>query len=275
MIFIVSLIALLIERFFDWSHLRSWQWYEVYENKITKRFATLPPYLMLALILLPLVIMTILLDYLLKGILYGVIRLVFQTVILIYCLGPKNFWADIFESMTALKSTNATTAREKLQANFGIMHDTSTTLHRRFLDVIFIQANARVFAVLFWFAIIGPAGALLYRLTALAANQMNDRITSIARTFYELLNWLPIRCFTFLFALGGHFVSVLFAWRDGVFLGIDSNENLLTECGAAALGTEDPSKIPQDDSPERQAIALIDRSMIITLIIIGLVNAII
>src|SRR3990167_7177615 len=56
MTFIVILISLLIERFFDWSHLRYWNVYLAYQNKLLKKFPTLSPYFALAFAMIPLLI---------------------------------------------------------------------------------------------------------------------------------------------------------------------------------------------------------------------------
>ena len=52
MTFIVILIALLIERFFDWSHLRYWRWYVAYQRIIMQKIPSVSPYLILILSIL-------------------------------------------------------------------------------------------------------------------------------------------------------------------------------------------------------------------------------
>ena len=61
-------------------------------------------------------------------------------------------------------------------------------------------------------------------------------------------------------------------WRNHVLRGLESNEILLTECGIAALGIENHKNIPKDGTAEKHAIALLDRSFILTLIIIVMIN---
>ena len=56
MSFIVHLIALLIERFFDWSHLRQWYWYSTYQRVIMKKIPGKTPYVTLAITIIPLLI---------------------------------------------------------------------------------------------------------------------------------------------------------------------------------------------------------------------------
>lgn len=280
MTFIVTLVGLLIERFFDWSHLRHWAWYFGYQHKVTQTLANKSPYIMLAVTILPLLFLLALIDYALQGWMYGFIKLVFDIVIFIYCLGPKNLWADAFACTTALGQSGPHQAEEKINDAFGKIENGqshSPALHKHLLYNLFIEANRRVFAVVFWFVILGPVGALLYRSVALSASDATkgegDAAYSDAANKVEaILNWLPIRIFTFLFALGGHFVSVLACWRKNALHGLESNEILLTECGVAALGNDEQQIVPQDGSNERMAISLLDRTFVITLVVVAIIS---
>lgn len=266
MTFIVTLIGLLIERFFDWSHLRQWQWYTAYQGMITRRFSVKSPFLMLAIIIIPLLIVVGLMNCLLDDWLYGFIKLIFNIVIFIYCLGPKDLWADAFACTTALSQSDKIDAQEKLKTSFGVHEKGKQLLHHHLLNMLFMEANRRVFAVVFWFILLGPVGAVLYRTVTLqAALELNQS----ARTAEAALNWIPIRILTFLFALGGHFAKVLSYWRKNVLHGLDSNETLLTECGIAALGNDEQAVLPEDGSLERSAIHLIDRAFVIMLVVIA------
>jgi AmpE protein len=277
MTFIVTLVGLLIERFFDWSHLRHWSWYMAYQRAITHKIASKSPYLALAMTIVPVLILVALLDYLLQDWLYGFLRLVFDIVVFIYCLGPKDLWADAFACTTALGQPDADQAAEKIKTSFGVTNNNtySQSLHKHLLNNLFIEANRRVFAVVFWFVVLGPVGSVMYRAVTLSASDFpNDDIdpslAQSARSVEAALNWLPIRIFTFLFALGGHFAKVLSFWRKHVMRGLDSNEVLLMECGVAALGSDEQGSMPEDGSVERSAISLLDRAFVITLVIIAI-----
>lgn len=280
MTFIVTLVGLLIERFFDWSHLRHWSWYLTYQHKVIQKLAKKSPYIMLAVTVLPLLFLLALIDYALQGWMYGFIKLVFDIVVFIYCLGPKNLWADAFACTTALGQNDASQAAEKIKDAFGKVESSqsySQSLHKHLLYNLFIEANRRVFAVVFWFVILGPIGALLYRTVALSASDATKSegdaaYSDAARKVEAILNWAPIRIFTFLLALGGHFVSVLTCWRKNALHGLESNEMLLTECGVAALGNDELQPIPEDGSNERMAISLLDRTFVITLVIIAVIS---
>lgn len=270
--FIVALIGLLIERFFDWSHLRQWSWFIKFQRAVLRRIPNSSSYLMLALTILPLVIGVALIQYLLQGALYGFVELLFELFIFIYCLGPQDLWADVFVCTNVLSQGDEEAAAEKLKMSFGIANGATRAqaLHKHLLDNIFIEANRRVFAMVFWFVALGPVGAVLYRLVTVSSSEVSvdAALAAGARTFENVLNWLPVRLFTLLFALGGHFSKVFSRWRKNVMQGIDSNETLLAECGIAALGSSDP--LPEDGSAEKMAIHLLDRAFVIMLVIIAI-----
>lgn len=271
MIFIVTLISLLTERFFDCSHLRSWKWYGVYQRLVLQRLAMLPPYVALAAAILPFILLVGGMEWILGHLFFGMMNLVFQIAILLYCLGPRNLWADIFACIHSLQKSQEGAEQQLIQL-MDVSNDAATTLHRRFLDAIFIQSNVRVFGVVFWYALAGPIGAVIYRAVCVVAADTATGISQQARLLEEILNWLPARTLTLFFALGGHFVQVLSVWREGVFFGLEGNSFLLTECGSAAINTQDPKKIPSNDLPERNAVSLVDRALVIFLVVLTLVS---
>ncbi len=267
MMFIVTLIALLIERFFDWSHIRHWSWYNTYQGAVLRKIPGKSPYLTLAITVLPLLLVAGLIDYLLDGVWYGVARLVFDLIIFIYCLGPQNLWVTAFANINAV--TDGNKAGEPVQTTVAV------TEHHSLLSSIFVEANQRVFAVVFWFVVLGPVGALLYRMMALSAgmsakSDVNPAIAQSAQTLVALLDWIPLRIFTFLFALGGHFTRVLNCFRKYALQGLSSNETIVTECGIAAISHEESGKTVVDANAGKGAIALLDRVFLIVLVIIAI-----
>jgi AmpE protein len=262
MTFIVTLIALLIERFFDWSHLRRWEWYAGYQRFITQKVTGKSPYLVLAMVMLPLLVGVGIVQFAIKGWVYGLISLLFQLFILLYCLGPRNLWADGFATINAMQQGDAAAAQDKLKHLFG-----ATDTQHSLLTAMFVEANHRVFACVFWYVVLGPVGAVLYRAISLLAK--NENAAPQLHQIVELLDWLPARLLTFIFALGGNFVQVLSCWRKKVLLGLASNHTLLADCGEAALGADAQSA--DGVIVESHAISLLDRTFVITLVLVAVV----
>src|SRR3990167_9013081 len=133
MTFIVVLVALLIERFFDWSHLRAWSWYHTYLKFIMRYLHQSSPYMMLMGTILPVLLGVSVMTWLLKGWLYGFVELVAQLAILLYCLGPQNLWAYAYGTLTAFKGSDAAS---------------TSSSRKQFINSMFIEANRRIFAIL-------------------------------------------------------------------------------------------------------------------------------
>jgi AmpE protein len=100
MTFIITLISLVIERFFHWSQLRQWRWFVKYQHGLSRsRVGNWPFWLLLILCVLPLLLVVGLVNQILDHWLYGILKLIFGIVVLMYCLGPSNLWVQVFASI--------------------------------------------------------------------------------------------------------------------------------------------------------------------------------
>jgi AmpE protein len=270
MTFIITLIALIIERFFHWSHLRQWHWFMRYQYFLNVRFGNWPKWMLLTLCILPPVLITGLIGCLVSGWLYEIPKIIFGVLILVYCMGPQNLWVQIYSCIRALNNDDPHVAIEQVKTSFGITAiDQPQTFHQGFTRAIFIAANQRVFAAIFWFILLGPLGAILYRTTNLCADNPMSAARDTAVKWHQVLNWLPVRIFTFIFALGGHFTKVFAAWKKYVRGGLQSNDVMLGECGIAGLCVENSEHLPEDGSCEKEALALLDRVFVMVLVILA------
>lgn len=273
MTFIITLISLVIERFFHWSHLRHWRWFNVYQRWLShSRISRLPSFVLFLVSVLPVTALVALINYFLNGWFYGVLKILFGIAILLYCLGPKNIWMQSYRCINQLnKEDDPKLTIDCVRSEFGIGSvDTSQQFHQAFTRAIFIAGYQRVFAVVFWFVFLGPAGAVLYRSITLMSDESPLGLNSLAKQIQQLLDWIPIRTLTFIFALGGHFTRVITCWKKFVLKGPETNEMMLTECGMAALDVEN-NAIPEDGFAEKDAISLLDRVFVIALVILAIV----
>jgi membrane protein required for beta-lactamase induction len=268
MVFIAILLALALERFFDWGHLRRWQWFDGYCQMLSASIDRLSPALRLACWLLPPVLLVGLVEYILSGWIFGLFRLVFDFVILLYCFGPTNYWAQLYECLQAMQQGDAQLVDVRVKAAFPqVVAPTSQALHQTLARAIFIEGERRIFAVLFWFALCGPMGAVLYRLTVLANNRAITDMSLLSTQVLEVLDWLPARLLGFLFALGGHFVKVFSQWQKYATQGLNSSEIIIAETGLAALDLPANKPLPENGEVEKSAIQLFDRALIIMLVL--------
>jgi len=210
-----------------------------------------------------------LVQVLVSGLGHGLGGAVLGVAVLLYCLGPRNFWADIFACTNSLTQGDTALASENLKKAFGVAGTSDEQgLHRQFLSRIFVVANSRVFAVVFWFTLLGPVGAVLYRVLVLSERSFGE----LAKKAQLGLDWAPVRVFTLFFALAGHFMKAFTCWRAQATQGLDSNQAMLSDCGLAALDIADDKHLATDGSVERSAVALLDRVFIITLAVVAAVS---
>jgi AmpE protein len=271
MTFIITLIALLIERFFDWNHIRKWRWFLRYQSWLAVRLSAWLPSLILTLSVGLPVLAVALVNNLLAGILFGIFKLVFGIVVVVYCLGPANFWSQFYMYAAAIHKDDAQAATESAKSLFALpAFANPQEFHRVFTSAIFIEANSRIFAVIFWYILLGPAGAVLYRLVDLS-HVKSTVVAPPAEKFQRILDWLPVRVLSFLFALGGHFTQVIQRWKKQVLDTPAVNDVLLSECGIVALDVTKDNHFPEDGTIEQEAVSLLDRVFVITLVLLAII----
>lgn len=270
MTFVIMLIAVAMERFFYWSHAR-WFWFIHYERWLSRWVSRWPGAMTFLAINLPLFLLVALMDVILSGIFYDIPRFLFEIAILLYCLGPVNLWVQVSRSLKILENQSYQEAREQAHHLYGLsLHQDPQLFHQGFVRAILTAAYQRIFAVLFWFVLLGPAGAVLYRTIALSATQSTLGLDKIGNVVLGVLDWIPIRLFTFIFALGGHFANVFNHWKQWAWKSYHVHSELLAECGVAALDVMENDQIPEGGAAEKEALALVDRVLLIGLVVLAL-----
>ncbi|HEX5353007.1 MAG TPA: regulatory signaling modulator protein AmpE [Rhodanobacteraceae bacterium] len=146
---------------------------------------------------------------------YTLAALAFAVLILFYSFGPRELESD-FE--TVLQETDPA-ARVVAAENLRSVPDGAP---RAFTAPELVEAAVtaslrRRFGVLFWFFLLGPAGALGYRLTWVTAENNNDRVDPrtrhAARRFALALDWIPAHLMVMAMALVSNFDAVISTWR--------------------------------------------------------------
>ena len=169
----------------------------------------------IALALLPPLLLVGLFQYALHSPLAGVVGLLFGVAILFYVWGPRDLDADVSAAIDAEDADMRRAAAIRL----GAHPDSGLGDAAAMVESVFASALRRWFGVLFWFLLLGAAGAVLYRFAALAAEgEFADGLPASnregARRLFALLNWPVAQAMTLSLALVGHFDNVLSVWRD-------------------------------------------------------------
>ncbi len=176
--------------------------------------------------------------------------LVWNVAILYVLVGFRHFSHAFGAVSEAMRAGDPMTARRQLAAWRGI--DVSAAAAEEIPKLAIEQGLAdsyrHVFGTLFWFVVLpGPAGAVLYRLTALLADQWRGDVTTplgrhlnaFGQPIERLLHWLdwiPIRLTAITFAVVGDFEDAIHCWRTQANTWPKTDEGILLASGAGALG---------------------------------------
>ncbi|MES2212408.1 MAG: hypothetical protein V4490_04640 [Pseudomonadota bacterium] len=100
------------------------------------------------------------------------------------------------------------------------------------------------FAVLFWYVLFGPFGAVLFRLSSVLHHGAEASRHFAQGTYYAYysLAWIPARLTAFFFALVGSFVPCFEYWRH-TLSGPVQNEVMVRDCALASVGESHGSSI--------------------------------
>lgn len=207
--FLVILLALGLERL--WPQLPQWrpvERFHAYTDAFRSRFTQ--PWLLgrggLVALLAPWLLGTWLLLELLKP-----LDWLIGLAVLLLCLGPRDLMGDLRRLRADLGIGGG--GPESLAA-FGL---TGTPTGETLAGALIREALVRLFGVVFWFVLLGPVGALLYRLTQLLAAREDGEEDDFGLAVWQLqalLDWLPARLLAATGALIGNFDATLAAWRE-------------------------------------------------------------
>ncbi len=165
------------------------------------------------LALLPPVLLVVLLQVLLHDRLLGLLTLLFGVIVLVCTWGPRDLDIDV-EAALDPSDPDARRARLALLAP----EPGATVLEGHLLPGTLMRgALRRWFAPLLWFLLLGPSGAVLYRLAERAALVEAARLppenAAGARVLLQWLEWPVAQLMTLALALAGNFDLVFRAWR--------------------------------------------------------------
>ncbi|MDH5785750.1 MAG: regulatory signaling modulator protein AmpE [Chromatiales bacterium] len=282
MALIIILISLAIERFLgSMEELRRSGWFIAYSRWASARLAqyeSLNGPVGLLLILLPLIVPVMLLVHYLSGI-WLLVGVPFSILVLLYCFGPRDLEAEVEAFVDARRRGDEESACWHANVLLGEEDevDNSAELTKNIMENIFVEANERLLAVIFWFVMLGPAGALLYRLSSLIApaeGEEPEGVVEAGMRLHQLLVWVPARFCAIAYALAGSFVEALHNWRQVECHWYLSSRQVLIAAGFGALRM-DISEIEEDSTACDQiieAMAMVRRAVLVSLSIIAMLT---
>lgn len=280
------LIGLAVERLAtQLFHLRELRWLDrVIDGGFEQvnRFANWPPMLLVVLLAFVLVLPVLLVRLLLGDALFGFPYLVFSVVVLFFSFGPRDIGEEVSEYCAAVESGDDERVRRTAKAL--LERDPPPESDERSSEIeaaVCVQANNRLFAVIFWFVLLGPLGAWGYRVTDLirrravfrtARDESSESAAALSVTAAEDLHgwlaWVPARLTAIGYAMAGNFEAAVSGWRGTGNVGVPAgvqNENLLARVGAGALSLQPAEETPVERGMRgaQAASRLVFRSLLI------------
>lgn len=168
-------------------------------------------------------------------------------VILYATMGFKYYSETVSSIAAALKRGEFDDARNLLARWKGQTVEVQEPgdVARLTIEHALVSSHRQMFAVIFWFVLLGPAGAVLYRLASVLQHKWGEREDAefgefgrFAARFFELYDWLPVRLTALCFAVVGDFEDAVYCWRAQAQAWMNPTQGILLASGAGALGVK-------------------------------------
>jgi membrane protein required for beta-lactamase induction len=281
--FVALLLGLGVERLLtDLFHLREFRWLDPLFDAVSRHAENASLWVSVvavagvtALAVLPIALISVLLA----GTLLQIPYFILAVFVLLFSLGPRDLGFEVDDYCAAVTNTQndqvERVSRELIENDPPSDPQNCIAAVRR---AVFVQANNRIFAVVFWFLLLGPTGAWLFRVIDLLRRRLafrysrNDGDCSsspyvrVVRSLHGILAWLPARLLVIGYALAGSYEGAISAWRkyhraaDSQFFEITND--VLDEVGGGASGELLPGAAESDAAqPVRDAMNLVHRTL--------------
>lgn len=258
MTIISILLAFLCDRYQGFQRIKRYQWLCNYAQKflqvLTEQKDT-AHWWAFAIMLLPIVLVTFILQNVLHHAFFGLIGIIFNVFVLVYCLGSRSI-SEYFFNIFVSKNEAVMVETEVTQSGSLSVPNVITNIHQE------------IFAIIFWFILLGAVGAILYRCLIVFKQESLEPDSRLApyqgmiQWCKNVLDWPSVRVLALCLSLGGAFPRAFAVWWQEFMTGLNNNETLLNDCALAA----------GDTSNQAEVQALLHRSIFIFLVILALMT---
>lgn len=200
------------------------------------------------------------------------LALLWNILIVYLTLGFRHYSHYFTSIQMALGSGDEAGARSLLVEWTG--QDTTamnvSDISRIAVEQALITTHRNVFGVFFWFAMpIGPAGAILYRVSEYLARAWNEpehlkneAFGRFATKAFYWIDWVPARLTAIAFAIVGNFEDAIYAWRNFAHRWKDEAIGIILSAGGGAMGLrlgtamENAASLPAADAATVDSISV-------------------
>jgi AmpE protein len=227
--------------------------------------------LLMASVLLPLLCV----QWLWADFLWGVPSFCLSVVVLWACLGPMGLREELAHCHTLVAQgadeAFARYAKEQFHYPLSLSKDHPGCV---WMGLVLWVLLTRWFAVALYVVLLGPFGALLYRLCdRLMASEPVEAQVAWLDLLFGVLHWLPIRVLGVCFALVGRFSSTWSLWCARFRAPLQQQASLLVAYGQAAWDDAQPDRaqdVASFDTMMGSLFALLKRAMLLCLFVLAL-----
>jgi adenosylcobinamide-phosphate synthase len=248
------------------------------------------------LVVAPLLAATLAVQHLLDG--FGPFaEMAWNAAVLYVAMGFRRFSGYFTEVELALRAGDLAAARSRLaQWSRGNAAEwTAEEAARVAIEQVLLASHRHLFATVAWFLVLGPAGAALYRASAVLSGLWRKRnepdfgaFGNFAAHAFYWLDWVPARLTAASFAAAGDFADAVYCWRAQATAWDPRADGVILASGGGALGVRLGDALHEEgglryrpelgtgDEPEvehlRQAAGLVWRALVLWLFLIFLVS---
>lgn len=291
--FLAILIGVAVELYvLQVQQWRQFGWFGRYTDAMMRAMQSLPARegpVGVVLTLLPILVSFVLVQYVLdvqyatnKS--WAVLELVFGAVVLVYCMGPRDPIRMVDEYLNAMERADIRSAQAQAELLLGqVITEPVEEYASRLKETLLLRVNDNIIGPLLWFFLIGPVGAVLFRLSCELRNRygyLPDGFAKGCRDLYQIVAWLPARVCALGYAFAGSFVDTVANWQKVSDLWYADSEKFLIRSGLGAAGDVQEE---EEDQSALQSLAdvltLVKRTVLIlivllaVMIIIGIIHS--
>lgn len=198
-------------------HLRRFEWLTSFTRQCNDKLGFLPgwsgPTGFFVILGLPLLAV-----YLVNNLLFELLGqlggFLFSVAILIYTFGPRDLDVDVRAVINTEDEEQQKEALEELLS--GPIPADKEACQTAAIHAVFNKAMKRWFGIIFWFAVLGIYGALLYRLAVWLSEHdfgLFDEQKDLITRLRKIMEWPVAQLMTLSLAIATDFDSVFRAWK--------------------------------------------------------------
>lgn len=218
MALISILLGLILDRHWKTlNSLRQFSWFETLADKVLDKTEAhvLHPVGRYLLVLAVPVVPVLVIQYG-TGEWLSLAGFLFAVAVFAFCLGSLDIEQKLEQLIAALNDNNEAESKTLVNELCDNKNPAEDSLLDDLLHSLLNTAMDRLFSVIFWFAVLGPVGAVLYRFNQVLLQKYVDNplLSYHTERMQYLLNWLPQRLLAMSFAITGHFEGALAAYKE-------------------------------------------------------------